>query len=152
MEDLLDLKLMREGIFSLRPVPFDPKETFELVKDIFDPQVKAKKIGIKVSIGENLRLPQDMDHYFGTVEEGKQRDFIPRRNTRSLAYIPQLYGDGRRFKQVLINLVKNALKFTNTGQIDIKACYRPEPENLLVVHVEDTGVGIENQDLPRLFS
>ena len=71
MEDLLDLKLMREGIFSLRPVPFDPKETFELVKDIFDPQVKAKKIGIKVSIGENLRLPQDMDHYFGTVEEEK---------------------------------------------------------------------------------
>ena len=49
-------------------------------------------------------------------------------------------------------MVKNALKFTNNGQIDIKACYRPEPENLLVVHVEDTGVGIKNQDLPRLFS
>ena len=93
-----------------------------------------------------------MDHYFGTVEERKQRDFIPMKNTRSVAYIPELYGDGRRFKQVLINLVKNALKFTNTGQIDIKACYRPKPENLLVVHVEDTGVGIESQDLPRLFS
>ena len=65
VEDLLDLKLMREGIFSLSPVPFNPNETFELVKDIFYPQAKAKKIGIKVGIGENLRLPQEMDHHFG---------------------------------------------------------------------------------------
>ena len=61
-------------------------------------------------------------------------------------------GDGRRFQQVLINLVKNALKFTKAGQIHIKACYRYEPENLLVLHVEDTGVGIMSQDFPKLFS
>ena len=57
--------------------------------------------------------------------------------------MPKLVGDGRRFKQVLINLVKNALKFTPSGKIEIKACYRAQPENLLVVHVIDTGVGIE---------
>lgn len=50
IEDLLDLKLMREGIFSLHLMPFNPNETFELVKNIFDPQAKAKKIGLKVSI------------------------------------------------------------------------------------------------------
>ena len=44
----------------------------------------------------------------------------------------------------MINLVKNAVKFTNQGRILIKACYRPEPDFLLVVHVEDTGVGIES--------
>ena len=44
----------------------------------------------------------------------------------------------------MINLVKNALKFTSEGHILIKASYRPEPDFLLVVHVEDTGVGIES--------
>ena len=40
-------------------------------------------------------------------------------------------------------MVKNALKFTKTGKIEIKASYREEPENMLVVHVKDTGKGIE---------
>ena len=42
-----------------------------------------------------------------------------------------------------MNLVKNALKFTKSGKIEIKASYRREPENLLVVHVKDTGKGID---------
>ena len=52
----------------------------------------------------------------------------------------------------MINLVKNALKFTKKGLIRIKAAYRPEPDFLLIVHVEDSGVGIESQDLPKLFT
>ena len=52
----------------------------------------------------------------------------------------------------MINLVKNALKFTKKGLITIRACYRPEPDCLLIVHVEDTGVGIEAQDLTKLFT
>ena len=52
----------------------------------------------------------------------------------------------------MINLVKNALKFTNKGLVHIKVCYKPEPDYLLIVHVKDTGVGIEKQDLPKLFN
>ena len=55
--------------------------------------------------------------------------------------LPILYGDERRMKQVLINLVKNALKFTSNGTIKVKASYNPI-EQQLVLHVEDSGVGI----------
>jgi len=53
--------------------------------------------------------------------------------------IPWLLGDVRRFKQVLINLIKNSLKFTPSGSITVKAAYhigsdRNQP-NMLVVHV-----------------
>ena len=52
----------------------------------------------------------------------------------------------------MINLVKNAIKFTNQGEVSIRACYRPEPENLIIVHVQDTGVGVTESELPKLFN
>ena len=52
---------------------------------------------------------------------------------------------------MLINLVKNALKFTHSGKIQISVAYDSE-SSLLVGHVQDTGTGIEREDLPKLFS
>ena len=62
-----------------------------------------------------------------------------------------LIGDERRFKQVLINLVKNALKFTNKGSIKIKASYNMLLQSI-VVHIEDTGAGIKKEDFHKLFT
>ena len=62
-----------------------------------------------------------------------------------------LLGDERRLKQVLINLLQNAYKFTSTGSITIKACYK-EIDRTLVIHVKDTGAGIATKDLPKLFT
>ena len=63
-----------------------------------------------------------------------------------------LIGDERRFKQVLINLVKNALKFTSSGdRITVRVCYKKDL-SLLIVEVEDTGAGIAQEDFPKLFT
>ena len=51
----------------------------------------------------------------------------------------------------MINLVKNALKFTKQGSIQIKVSYNKLLKSI-VVHVEDTGVGIRNEDFPLLFT
>ena len=48
-------------------------------------------------------------------------------------------------------MIKNALKFTNQGFIRILACYVHERQNL-IVHVQDSGAGIANEDIPKLFS
>lgn len=74
-----------------------------------------------------------------------------RENDDSPLSLPMLIGDERRFKQVLINLVKNAIKFTTKGSIKIKATYEL-PSQTMIVHVEDTGVGIASEDLNKLFS
>ena len=52
----------------------------------------------------------------------------------------------------MINLVRNALKFTAKGSIDIRACYWPDPYNFLVIHIRDSGVGIAQEDLSKLFT
>jgi GAF domain-containing protein len=62
--------------------------------------------------------------------------------------LPPGHGDGRRLTQVLINLVGNAIKFTDTGEVAIKA----EAHNgSFHVSVRDTGPGISSADQARLF-
>ena len=52
---------------------------------------------------------------------------------------------------MLINLVKNALKFTPSGYIKIYSCY-DYTKNSIIIHVEDSGVGVDASDQPLLFS
>ena len=52
---------------------------------------------------------------------------------------------------MLINLVNNALKFTNNGKIKIVVAF-DFTEKKLLVHVVDNGIGISQSDLPRLFT
>jgi signal transduction histidine kinase len=62
--------------------------------------------------------------------------------------LPSGHGDGRRLTQVLINLVGNAIKFTDAGEVAIKA----EAHNgAFHVSVRDTGPGISAADQTRLF-
>ncbi len=63
-------------------------------------------------------------------------------------------GDSTRFRQVLLNLMSNALKFTSSGQVMISAAVeRHSPISYLIaLEVRDTGIGIAPDQLSRLFS
>ena len=60
-------------------------------------------------------------------------------------------GDGLRIRQVLLNLVGNAIKFTDQGGITIRADYDSAAPRQLRIVVTDTGVGIAAEKLDRLF-
>ena len=64
------------------------------------------------------------------------------------ADLPVLQGDERRISQVLLNLVGNAIKFTDAGEIRIDAV---TANGDLVVSVSDTGPGIPEADLENIF-
>ncbi len=62
---------------------------------------------------------------------------------------PNILGDETRIKQVLLNLIDNAIKYNNTnGTITISA---QEVNDFIKIDIADTGIGIPNKDLPRLF-
>ncbi|MFL6681494.1 MAG: response regulator [Burkholderiaceae bacterium] len=61
--------------------------------------------------------------------------------------------DERRLRQVLLNLLGNAIKFTDTGSVSMSASVEPRGPGrvLLRLDVEDTGVGMAREDLERIF-
>lgn len=86
--------------------------------------------------------------------------FRPRAEEHGLAldctidrHVPQwISGDGLRLRQVLLNLVGNAVKFTDSGHVRICAhVHRGRLATEVVIAVEDSGIGIERQALGRIF-
>lgn len=66
--------------------------------------------------------------------------------------LPPLRADPVRFKQICFNLLSNAVKFTpEQGRITLVARRAPDASEWLELRVTDTGMGIEAEDLPRLF-
>ena len=62
--------------------------------------------------------------------------------------LPPAHGDERRLTQVLLNLVGNAIKFTDTGEVSIKTS---TSDGTFTVAVQDTGPGIAEKDQNKIF-
>ncbi len=64
-----------------------------------------------------------------------------------------LYGDKTHIKQILNNLISNAIKYTDEGYINISAkCINNNDTCLLIISVQDTGRGIKAEDIGKLFT
>ncbi|MCR5303570.1 MAG: response regulator [Lachnospiraceae bacterium] len=75
------------------------------------------------------------------------------------AIIPDLlYGDEQRLRQVMVNLLGNAVKYTNEGNVRLSVeagATQKRPEGLyitLLIKVRDTGIGIRKEDIDKLFN
>jgi signal transduction histidine kinase/CheY-like chemotaxis protein len=66
------------------------------------------------------------------------------------ADLPLVLIDPARIRQVILNLLSNAIKFTARGQVTVRAAFQPD-QDLVVVSVEDTGIGIAPEDHERVF-
>ena len=64
-----------------------------------------------------------------------------------------LYGDDVRVKQIVTNLLTNAVKYTHKGGVKLYAAYEKQGEDriTLIISVEDTGIGIKEEDQGKLF-
>lgn len=65
-----------------------------------------------------------------------------------------LYGDDTRIRQILTNLITNAIKYTRQGSVTLRArCEKLENNRIrLQISVMDTGIGIRKEDIPQLFT
>ena len=66
---------------------------------------------------------------------------------------PVLYGDAMRVKQILLNLLTNAVKYTNEGRILFQVKAKNEKDICkLTIEVADTGIGMTEESLANLFN
>jgi len=122
INDILDLAKVESGRLTLEQSPFDLETLIGAVGETFAVSAHAKGLELVMNLEPN----------------------VPR----------NLIGDPLRLKQVLINLVGNAIKFTAHGEVTVTVECAPGigAPALLRFAVADTGIGIAEGKLPRLFS
>jgi len=143
INDILDLTRMNSGNLPLNISLFDLQECIQSSIDIVYSKAIEKKLEIKIQHQcINSKLSTMLINNIDTPRQYNQ-------------YIPKtlLYGDPRRLKQVLINLLNNAIKFTDTGSILLTMNIH-ELENDkkdIQFSIKDTGVGIPSKYHEKIF-
>lgn len=122
-----------------------------VVDDILDlSKLEAGKLKL---VEQEYNLTSQMDYLQSIVNErigSKDIIFVVKMDPKLPLF---LYGDVARIRQVLLNLVMNAVKFTTQGQILLRVGHEAVSDDrvLLKIEVSDTGKGIKQEDLPQLF-
>ena len=118
----------------------------ELVNDVLDlSKLEAGKMALEV---EPTSLPLLVQELFATVQPLAQERGAELRLGSSDCDDPVLV-DPRRVRQILMNLISNAIKFGGAQPVEVR-CTRAG-ENEVTIEVEDSGPGIGADDLPRIF-
>ena len=122
-----------------------------IVNDILDlSKIEAGKLAIDAA---EFRLETLLDHVVSQVSGQAGAKGLALRTAIDPALPRRLVGDAKRISQVLINFANNAVKFTEQGEIVLRAveCGRDGDRIRLRFEVEDTGIGIAEDKLPLLF-
>ena len=121
INSILDFSKIEEGKMEIMPVKYDSSIMIENVINSVTQRADDKGLIFESHIDEN---------------------------------IPSwLYGDDMRVAQVIVNLLTNAVKYTNKGRVDLYITGEKKNEKTvsLGVKVKDTGIGIKQEDLGKLF-
>ena len=122
-----------------------------IINDILDfSKIEAGQIELEQII---FNLKKELESALKPLElKSKEKGLILKLNIDK--NIPQyIIGDALRIKQIVINLVNNAIKFTSNGGIFISVKYQTQntSKNKLYFSVEDTGIGISKTNIKKLF-
>lgn len=123
-----------------------------IIDDILDySKIEAGKLEIKLSAFDILDINQSVSDLLAPRAQEKNIS-LRLQNTPNIP--TPLYGDAVRIRQILLNLVSNAIKFTERGSVVIKTIVTNKDDNNVCLHcsVTDTGIGIKHQAINTLFN
>jgi len=130
---------------TLERIQANGKHLLGLINDVLDlSKIEAGQLALSLT---DYSIKDVVHNVYGAVESLA--------TSKSLALtvelpkaLPQAHGDERRLTQVLLNLVGNAIKFTDTGEVAIRTSVA---NGSFTVAVRDTGPGIAEQDQAKIF-
>ncbi len=119
---ILDFSKIEDGKMELVPAKYNTADLIESLR--ISVEQRAKDKGLSFMIDADKNLPS------------------------------VLYGDDMRISQIIINLLTNAVKYTKSGTVSLSINEQSIEDDMITLYVEvaDTGIGIKEEDQPKLFT
>ena len=115
-----------------------------LITDVIDiSKIEAGRVELIIEEFNLIDLMQEVNDSFKVA--------VNKKNLKLFLEMPKrltIKTDERRTKQVIMNFISNALKFTDRGEIKIKVIQKDE---IVEISVKDSGIGIKEEDMDKLF-
>ncbi|MCR4806723.1 MAG: response regulator [Lachnospiraceae bacterium] len=126
------------ALLSLTDEVMDLSKTGSQEITISNIRYDLSKLLMEIINMTSVRLMDSSVNFFVEIDEN-----LPR----------YLFGDGPRLRQVFINILNNAVKYTKEGRVILRVSGEMLEENEIMIkaEVEDTGVGIKSENIPHLF-
>ncbi|MEA2723710.1 MAG: hypothetical protein QOH59_1481 [Gemmatimonadales bacterium] len=123
-----------------------------VINDILDfSKIEARMMEIEATDFDIRELVETTVHGLGARADAKRLELM---HTVDEAIPPMLVGDAGRIRQVLINLVGNAIKFTEQGEVEVRLALDRRSGDRVLLHgsVRDTGIGIPPSKRSSIFT
>ena len=149
LEELAHDEGRHEFVPDLRRIHSSGTHLLSLINDVLDlSKIEAGKMEVHI---EKVPLPPLILDVLSTVRPLAEKNANVL-EVRSLAAPASVQADGTRLKQVLLNLLSNACKFTSHGRITLEVESQAENgASWALFRVKDTGIGMTAEQLARLF-
>ena len=139
-------------IENLKSLKFSSEHLLRLINDVLNfEQLESGAIHLASAVFDLDKLLRGLNRTFKHQAATKQLTFSIHKDES----IPgHLIGDSMRLHQVLLNLMNNAIKFTDMGEVKLKvSCLEQYASSIyLRFSIADTGIGIDSQKLEAIFS
>jgi PAS domain S-box-containing protein len=153
MTQLMNLTdLTHEQREMIKVMSSSSEKLINIINDILDlSKVDAGKIELNPQCINILNLIESQSNIYKVLASGKGLDF----DVNIENDIPmEVIIDKNRLNQIIDNLIGNAIKFTEKGKVtlSVKKAKMVGSKTMLIFSVSDTGIGIEEDDIPKLFN
>ena len=122
-----------------------------LVSDILDfSKLEAEKMELTEGIYDVSSLLNDLINSISVQQRRKKLDLVLD-IAQDMPY--KLFGDEIHIRQVIGNLLSNAVRYTEKGRVTLHVSWKELPKDSIEIYVivKDTGIGIRDEDIPKLF-
>jgi len=148
---LAETELDKEQQEYIRIVQTSSDALLTLLNDILDfSKIEAGKLDLELKPFDLREMCEHINELLTPIAQEKQIDLVLRFSPNTPAWV---VGDVGRIRQILMNLVSNAVKFTKEGyvHIEIESVAGTERETTIAFRITDTGIGVSRDELPQLF-